>query len=39
MKVSIECAAEGEKHDDEYCRACVPVCRAAAKHLQELVER
>jgi hypothetical protein len=38
-QVSTECAAEGEKHDDEVCRACVPVCRAAAKHLQELVER
>ena len=39
MQVSIECAAEGEKHDDEYCRACVPVCRTAAKYLRELAER
>ena len=38
-RVSLECAAECGKFDDEYCRQCMPVCQSAAEHCQELAGR
>lgn len=38
-RISLECAAECGKHDDEYCRPCTQVCQTAAKYCKELAGR